>query len=140
MFLSRFADPAFEPGIMGRLTMSCSIGSGSGVLEYKHRIKPLIRFMSGIQRVQIMNPNAWAQQLAYSISRAVKDRPRSGISRHFHPVVVRRGEISTWNNDEKTYHPDETVVEVRMPRVAQSYEEFLRLAASAGCDASCATC
>jgi hypothetical protein len=48
MFLCRFADPWFKPGIMGRFIMSCGIGSGSGVLEYKRWIKPHIRFMSGI--------------------------------------------------------------------------------------------
>lgn len=89
MFLIRFADPHFDPGIMGRLIMSCSIGSGSGVLEYKRQIKPHIRFMGSIHRAEIMNPNGWAQELAFSISRAVTEHPRSGISRNFHAVVVR---------------------------------------------------
>ena len=33
MFLVRFAAPDFKPGIMARFIMSCSIGSGAGVLE-----------------------------------------------------------------------------------------------------------
>src|SRR5205823_6129667 len=38
MFLIRFAAPEFHPGIMGKFLMSCSIGSGSGVEEYKRSI------------------------------------------------------------------------------------------------------
>ena len=48
MFLVRFAAPDFKPGIMARFIMSCSIGSGAGVLEYKHRIKPQIRFIKAL--------------------------------------------------------------------------------------------
>jgi hypothetical protein len=125
---------------MGRFIMSCSIGSGSGVLEYKHRIKPHIRFMSGIHRAEIMNPNGWAQQLALSISRAVADHPHSGISRHFHVIIVRRGQVLTGNNDERIHYPDGSIVEVRMPPVSQGYEDFRRLAALARCEAACAAC
>ena len=140
MFLVRFAAPDFEPGIMARFIMSCSIGSGAGDREYKQSIKPQIRFINGIHRAEVMNRNGWAQELAFCISRAVADRPRTGISRHFHGIVVRRGEVSTWNNNERIYHPDGTVVEVRMPHVAQGYEEFRRMAAGAGSECTCATC
>jgi|ERR1700691_2286804 len=68
-------------------------------------------------------------------SQAVTDRPHAGISRHFHAVVVRRGEMSTWNNDERIHYPDGSITEVRMPPVAQSYDEFERLAASGSSDA-----
>jgi len=87
-----------------------------------------------------MNPNGWAQTLAFSISRAVNDRPREGISRHFHTVVVRRGQTGTWNNDERIYHPDGSIIDVRMPRVDQSYEHFVELAAVKTSRAACATC
>jgi hypothetical protein len=140
MFLVRFTAPHFTPGIMGRFIMSCSIGSGSNVLEYKQWIKPHIRFMSGIHQAEVMNHNGWAQELAFSISRAVNRRPHSGISRHFHGIVVRRGELSTWNNDERIYHPDGSVAEVRMPLMARSYEEFVEFARKAGCEAGGALC
>jgi len=140
MFLVRFAAPDFRPGIMGRVIMSCSIGTGSGVEEYKRSIKPLLRLTSGINRAEVMNPNGWAQELAFSISRAVNWHPKDGISSHFHAVVVRRGSLSTWNNDETIHHADGSVVEVRMPPVAYSYEEFLALAEKYRSEASCATC
>lgn len=140
MFLIRFAAPDFRPGVMGRAIMSCSIGTGSGVGAYKRSIKPLLRIASGINRAEVMNRNGWAQELAFSISRAVNRHPRDGISSHFHAVVVRRGNISTWNNDETIHHADGSVVEVRMPTVAQSYEEFMALAEISHLGAACATC
>jgi hypothetical protein len=140
MFLVRFAAPDFRPGIMGRVTMSCSIGTGSGVGEYKRSIKPLLRVASGINRAEVMNRNGLAQELVFSISRAVNWHPRDGISSHFHAVVVRRGSMSTWNNDENIYHADGSVVKVRMPPVARSYDEFLELAKRTRSVASCAIC
>ena len=140
MFLVRFASPEFRPGIMARFVMSCSIGSGAEIAEYKERLKPHIRFASGIHRAEIMNPNGWAQELAFSLTRSLRKSPRSGISKHLHAVVVRRGQMSTWNNDEKIHYPDGSVEEVRMPPVAQSYEHFLQLSSAAGADAVCATC
>jgi hypothetical protein len=132
MFLVRFAAPQFRPGIMGRFLMSCSSGTGAGIQQYKHSIKPLIRLASGINRAEVMNPNGWAQELALSISRAVSWHPTSGISSHFHAVVVRRGTISTWNNDENVHYPDGSMVEIRMPPVARSYEEFFAMARETG--------
>jgi hypothetical protein len=140
MFLVRFASPDFRPGIMARFIMWCSIGTGAGVAEYKQRIKPHIRFVSGIHRAEIMNPNGWAQELVFSLTRSLREQPRPGISRHLHAVVVRRGQVSTWNNDEKIHYPDGSVEDVRMPPVAQNYEQFLQLAAAAGADGACATC
>lgn len=122
MFLVRFASPDFLPGIMARFIMSCSIGSGAGVAEYKQRLKPHIRFASRIHRAEVMNPNGWAHELVFSLTRSLRDRPRSGISRHLHAIVVRRGQATAWNNDEKIHYPDGSVEEVRMPPVAQSYE------------------
>jgi len=140
MFLVRFASPDFRPGIMVRLIMWCSIGSGAGIAEYKRRIKPHIRFVSAIHHAEVMNPNGWAQALASSLTRSLRDRPQTGISRHLHAVVVRRGQVSTWNNDERIYHPDGSIEELRMPSVAQSYEQFQRLSAAAGMEAACAIC
>jgi len=140
MFLIRFASPDFMPGIMARFLMSCSIGSGAGIAEYKQRLKPHIRFASGIHRAEVMNRNGWAQEVVFSLTRSLRKQPRPGISRHMHAVVVRRGQISTWNNDETIHYADGSVEDVRMPPVAQSYEHFLQFAAAAGGDAACATC
>lgn len=140
MFLTRFSSPRFEPRFMSQATMVCCIGSGAAVADYKRTIKPLVRFMSGIHKAEIMNPGGWARQLGFSLSRALADHPHRGISRYLHTLIVKRGSIVLENNDENIYAPDGSVVQVRMPRVAQGYEAFMTLAASAGKEGSRAVC
>lgn len=140
VFLTRFAHPLFEPGIMSRATMQCSIGSGAAVGEYKRGIKPLVRFMSNIHKAEIGQPGGWARQLGFSISRALADHPHCGVSRHIHILIVRRGQILVENNDENIYPPDGSVIQVRMPPIAEGYEAFRAQARSAGHDAACARC
>jgi hypothetical protein len=78
--------------------------------------------------------------LGFSISRRLAEHPQAGISRHLHILIVRRGGILVETSDENTYPPDGSCIEVRMPRVAQSYEQFLGLAESLGHDAAGAIC
>ena len=78
--------------------------------------------------------------LGFSISRALADHPRTGISRHLHVLIVQRGSILVETSDEDIYPPDGSRIEIRMPRVAQSYEQFLELAESLGHDAAGAIC
>ena len=125
---------------MGRFIMSCSIGTGAGVQAYKRSIKPLIRIASGINKGEVMNRNGWARELAFAISRTVNRHPQAGISPHFHAVVVRRGKVSTWNNDETVHYPDGRAVQIQMPRVARSYDEFLAMSHGAESGGNCAVC
>jgi hypothetical protein len=55
-------------------------------------------------------------------------------------LIVRRGSILVENSDENIYPPDGSCIEIRMPQVARSYEEFLKLAESVGHDAAGAAC
>jgi len=137
---TRFASPDFLPGIMARPITLCSIGSGSGVREYKRSIKPLFRLSSGILKAEIGEPGGWARQLGFSISRTLSDHPRNGISRHIHIIIVNRGSIHVETNDENIYSPDGSIVEIRMPKVARGYSEFLSLANASGHAATGAIC
>ena len=140
IYFTRFADPDFSPKIMSRPIKFCSIGSGAGVLEYKHAIKPLFRLSSGILNAEIGQPNGWARQLGFSISRALFDYPHSGISKHIHIVIIRRGGLFVETNDENIYPKDSPRIEVCMPQVAECYEDFLALAKTQGHNAAGAVC
>lgn len=140
IYFTRFSSPDFRPGIMSRAIKLCSIGSGSGVLEYKHSIKPLFRLSSGILRAEIGQQGGWARQLGFSISWKLADRPHRGISRHVHIIIVRRGAIDVETNDEDIYKGDDPPIKIRMPVVAKSYEEFVGLAQSMGQDTAGAAC
>jgi hypothetical protein len=140
VYFSRFVAPSFRPGIMHRAIKMCSIGSGAGVVEYKRALKPLFRLSSGILRAETGQPGGWAQTLAFSISRTLNNYPRQGISRHLHIVTVMRGNIYVSTNDEKIYARDGSPIEIKMPRVARGYEDFVRLANACGQDSAGATC
>ena len=140
VYFTRFSEPDFVPGIMTRPIKLCSIGSGASISEYKLRMKPLFRLTSGIHQAEVGSPGGWARQLGFSISRKLADFPRSGISRHVHIIIVRRGSILVETNDENIYCGDEPRIEIRMPPVARGYQEFRNLAASSGHDAAGAVC
>ena len=44
------------------------------------------------------------------------------------------------NNDENIYKGDDPPIQIRMPPVAQSYPEFMKLAAANGHEAAGAVC
>lgn len=140
VYFARFASPDFDPKIMSRAIKVCGIGTGAGVAEYKHSIKPLFRLTSGILKAEIGRPGGWGNQLGHSISHKLGRSPRSGISRHLHMIIVERGGFQFGKSDQTIHHPDGTKIEHKMPAVARGYEEFLAFSRSAGHDGACATC
>lgn len=140
VYFTRFSSPNFTPGIMARAIKLCSIGSGAGITEYKRKIKPLFRITSGILQAEVGQEGGWARQLGFSISRILADKPHSGISRHIHTTIVRRGSIVVENNNETIYPEIGTPIVVEMPKVASSYDEFVTLANSSGHIATGSTC
>jgi len=75
-----------------------------------------------------MHPGGSAQDFGFVISRALADHPREGISRHLHYAIVRREGIELHTNDETIHPPQGLPVEIRMPNVARSYEQFMKMA------------
>jgi hypothetical protein len=140
VYFTRFASPDFRPCIMSRAIKVCSIGTGARIKEYHRDLKPLFRLTSGILQGEVMNQGGWARALGFSISHRLGEFPRAGISRHLHILIVRRGSILVETSDENIYPPDGSCIEVRMPSVAQSYEQFLGLAESLGHNAAGAIC
>jgi hypothetical protein len=140
VYFTRFASPGFRPCIMSRAIKVCSIGTGARIKEYHRTLKPLFRITSGILQGEVMNQGGWARALGFSISQRLADFPRAGVSRHLHFLIIRRGSILVETSDANIYPPDGSCIEVRMPRVAQSYEQFLELAESDGHDAAGAIC
>lgn len=140
VYFVRMVSPEFSPQIMRRPIKVCGIGTGAGITEYKHRIKPLFRLTSGILQAEVGRPGGWGNQLGHSISRAVGQTPRKGISRHLHTIIVGREGFMFGTTDQVDHHRDGTRTEFRMPVVARSYGEFLLLAESVGHEAACARC
>jgi hypothetical protein len=140
VYFVRFASPDYQPKIMSRPIKICGIGTGAEVAAYKYSIKPLFRLTSGILKAEVRYPGGWGHELGFAIANALAWHPQSGISRHLHMIIVERGRIRVANSDENIYPADGTKIEVRMPRVAQGYEEFLAFAHAVGQNGAGAVC
>ena len=141
-YFIRFSEPNFLPGVMSRPFKLCSIGSGAAVDEYHKRLKPLFRWEGHTRTLQgeVGSPNGWVDHMASRISQSLAHHQHTGISRHMHIIAVRRGMTVVGTNNENIYPGNEPRIEIRMPRVAQGYEQFKDLAATGGHDAMGAVC
>jgi hypothetical protein len=140
IYFTRFSAPDFRPLMMGRPIKMCSIGSGAKVSEYKRSVKPLLRLTSGIVHAEVMNPQGWARELGFCLSRVLADHPKHGISQHLHYVLLQPGSVFVETNDENIFPPDGPPIRFRMPNVANTYEQFLNLSRSQGYAAAGAAC
>lgn len=127
IYIIRFSSPNFTPQIMIKRNMIYSIGSGSFVKKYKSAIHERINLgiYDPILKAETKNPGGWGRTLGFSLSQMVAQYPVDGISNHFHIFTVRRGEVMGSTNDHEIYLPDHTIVNIKMPKVAQGYPEFL---------------
>lgn len=139
--IARFASPDFTPRFAKRGALTVfHIGSGAGVREYVRGTKPLFRLGSGIHKAHMAGIDEWARTLAFSMTIAIRDHPNNGISQHFHVVAVRLGRIVMGTNDMTTHLNDGPPVELKMPPVARSWQEFMSLANEQRANASGAIC
>jgi hypothetical protein len=68
--------------------------------------------------------------LSMVVQKTIEQNPIPGISPHAHIWVVRRGSVEVGTTDETRYPPSGEVIEIRMPAVATSWDELVRLASA----------
>lgn len=132
--------PEFKPEIMTDSVKLCSIGSGADVVEYKKALQPLLDFKSGILQAEVGNEGGWAQAFAFSVTRLLNDKPINGISKHLNVHIIRRGSLYEFNNNERIHRKDGLIVDFKMPNVARSYPEFVKMVSRMSSKAECAIC
>jgi hypothetical protein len=140
VYLFRFVAPDFRPQVMTKAVKLCSIGTGSGVAEYKRSIKPLLRRSSGLMQAEVGRPGGWGNHLGHSISQAVGRHPRDGIGRRMNIILVHRRGFMFGKTDQIFHNKDGTRTEYKMPEIAKSYKDFLAMASASGLEAACAEC
>jgi hypothetical protein len=113
----------FEPNIQpfGR---AASIGSGSAIDRY---LSSLNEMNTPQNRVAIENSDRFYMRggmtTALILSTMLKDNPYSGISHHVHCTIVNENGVSSFPLDYDQSNGD-TMYEVKMPKVAESYSAF----------------
>jgi hypothetical protein len=140
VYFVRLASPDFKPQFMTRAIKICGIGTGAAVREYKHGIKPLFRFTSGLYKAEIGRAGGWGEQLGFAISHTLGLSPRAGISRHLNTILIARQGFLFGNTDRITYQADGSKVEHKMPAIARNYREFLAMSKASGVQGAGAVC
>lgn len=137
----RMRDPDFEPEYAD-MNRAIAIGSGVRVQHYQEALDefkdddatfPLVR-------MEMAGQGGFGNAMLHVVSKVVEDHPVSGVSKHLHLCLVRRGAISIQPNDRTEYPGGGRKIEIRMPPVADSYDKFVQASAALGLSAAEATC
>lgn len=128
--------PTFKPKMImvGKLG---SIGSGNNIEEYISAIKNINKdIYNPLMQFEVKNPGGYGRALGISLSLDVKNNPSLGISSHFFMAEVRRGKILLGNNDHIAFDKNGSEKKIVMPKVANSWDEFVKIMKGKGVDLS----
>jgi hypothetical protein len=139
-YLCQFSWPRFEAEVTRNGNSAISIGSGAHVQKYEEGIRELLAPKNGMFQAEVGNTGGWGSTFGYAVNRIVTWHQVEGISQHLHVHLAMRDHINVGNSDRTEYPKGEPPREVRMPRVAENYGEFLDMARSLEADAASAIC
>lgn len=137
--VARLAAPEFRPRFSSGLSIR-HVGRGGGVAQYRRSLRPLFRLGSSIHQAQVIGLHEWARQLAFSVTIATRKRLQAPVSDHLHVIGVRLGDLAVYTNDMTTYAGDGAPMVLKMPSVADSWEQFTSLARAAKAEPAGALC
>ena len=134
-----FSSPNFAPKLTQGLLDVVSIGSGSQIAPYAQFLKGHFDEGKHLQ-FATMGAKGIATGLGIYLTSELQDLPQPGISPHLHICLVSRGAMELRTNDHETFDADGSAQTFKMPPVATSYGELLRLCQSEGVTANGAVC
>jgi hypothetical protein len=121
--------PDFDPQL-ARMGEVVSIGSGSTDARYQKALDGFSSNVLSLLQGETMGSRMGFLPLSMVIQKTIEQNPILGISPHSHICVVRRGSVEVGTNDENRYPSSGEVIEIRMPPVATTWNEFVRLTTS----------
>jgi hypothetical protein len=139
-YVSVLRSPDFVPILREGGNATLHIGSGSEVPTYARLVE---EYISDLKQPHIHavvgGAESYASHLLHTITLRVNDNPIQGVSRHLHSLVVQRGKIGILKSDYEVFEGGRRW-EVRMPQVARTYPELLKMAKGLGLAARGALC
>lgn len=107
---------------------TASIGSGNNVeafVDFLDGSNDMANYASllGSDR----RPGGAGEQLAFYASIMLQNNETPGISKHVHCTLVSRTGFQQFPLDYKTFDEDDNAIEIRMPVVAENYDEYLNI-------------
>ena len=132
VYVVRFNWPEFTPVYSDKGLSVGHIGSGSDVEYFKTAIAEHFQFGASSLQAEVGGLHGWSQMLGHSVGGLVSRNPTPGISPHVNIDTCRLGNFYHGNNDETIYYPDGRVVEIKMPKIASNYHEFVSMCRGLG--------
>jgi hypothetical protein len=125
--------PEFVP-IVTPIGEVASIGSGSGVPPYREALASFSSNPMSLLQMETAGRGASSLILSMVVQKTIEKNPAPGVSPHSHICLVYRGTVDVHPNDHDQYPQDGEMMEFRMPRVATTWNEFVRM-----CSDNCTT-
>lgn len=132
--VSALRSPDFRPIIEQGSANVMGIGSGARRPEVMELLRKNVTNIDMLQ-AEVGSPGAFGQFIASGMTHNLFHGAPPGVSRHLHVTIVGINRLVTYSNDTTYYPPGGTLVELRMPKIAESYAEMsqmLNLSADAG--------
>lgn len=140
----KFSSPDFIPVIKDKVDDILNIGCGAYVEEYIEAIKNLPPsphpFRDPTLLAEIRHPGVNAPAFARYLFNQVQANPQKGISKNLHIATISSNKIMIGNNNMGVCYPGKERVELKMPQVAQSYEELSHMLNTRGIKRSAVRC
>ena len=138
-YVCKFDWPSFEPQITRGGNSAISIGVGAEIPKCIQAVQEAIDPANGLLQAEVGVAGGWGRLFAHCMDLTLEKHPVPGISPHLHYHIVARGSIAVGNSDKRIHAGDE-IREIRMPRVADNFDDLVRMAQQAGIDAAAAIC
>lgn len=128
----KLSSPDFKPEIKDKVNDIISIGCGAGVKEYTEAIKqisfdPIHPFHDPLLMAELRYPGISADSFARYLFNQLEKTPQKGISKNLHIATVNTNGVLITNNDMGICYPGRERIELKMPKVVQSYEDLCNM-------------
>jgi hypothetical protein len=103
------------------------MGIGSGASQQAMELLRETVQNEAMWQAEVNNPGGFGHYVAFSMTRGLFFNAPPGVSRHLHVAIIGLNRLSVVPNDT-TYYPHEgEPVELRMPKIAESYSELRQM-------------
>jgi hypothetical protein len=126
-YVFTFSAPEFGPRLLEKSDEAASIGSGNNVEHYVKALAEALSFRSRLIETEARTPGGWGSMLGFLMNRILVEHPVAGISQHIHIQTAAREGFVLANSDQNI-HDGDNIIEIRMPRVAESYADLIAMA------------
>ena len=127
-------------GGIGSTRAGMGLHPGAGVELYVQELERLQQDPYELWQAEVAAPSGFGRILLHYIQQTIAEHPSPTVSHHLHLCLVRRGEIRLLKSDHTFVPPGGPEIEVRMPKVASTWSEFVTMCEDSSVKAAQAVC